>query len=168
MKALVTIGAIAASAALLGTNLAEKVMPQSENVAVARPLEPASAAGARIVALRADRRGHFASDIIVNGQFVTALVDTGASTIAFSAEDARKLKIEPKPGDYTQQMQTANGVVRAAKVRIAEVRLQSITVRDVEATVMPPGALSVTLLGMSFLRRLTSFEMQGNTLVLKQ
>jgi aspartyl protease family protein len=65
-------------------------------------------------------------------------------------------------------VQTANGVVRAAKARIPELRLQGIVVRDVEATVMPPGALNITLLGMSFLKQLKSFEMNGNTLILKQ
>ena len=83
-------------------------------------------------------------------------------------DDALKAGIRPKPGDYTVPMQTANGIVRAAKARIPEVRLQGIVVRDVEATIMPPGALNITLLGMSFLKRLKSFEMNGNTLVLKQ
>jgi aspartyl protease family protein len=123
---------------------------------------------ARVVALRADRRGHFATDLTINNQFVKALVDTGASAVAFSHEDAQKAGIHPKPGDYVIPVQTANGVVRAAKARIPELRLQGIVVRDVEATVMPPGALNITLLGMSFLKQLKSFEMNGNTLILKQ
>lgn len=135
---------------------------QQAAMAAAKPI------GQRIVALKSDQRGHFSTDISVNDRFVKALVDTGASVVAFSHEDAAKAGITPKQSDYTVKMQTANGIVHAARVRIPELRLQSITVRDVEATVLPPGALHVTLLGMSFLKRLSSFEMNGSSLVLKQ
>jgi aspartyl protease family protein len=160
-----------AGVAIGGANLANTIANKQAEPK-AQPVQVASAnmatPAARVVALQADRRGHFATDLSVNNQFVKALVDTGASVVAFSHEDALKAGIRPKPGDYIIPMQTANGIVRAAKARIPEVRLQGIVVRDVEATIMPPGALNITLLGMSFLKRLKSFEMNGNTLVLKQ
>lgn len=166
-----------AGVAIGGANLANTIAKRQGEPAKAEPVAAAvatpaasnaAAPAARIVALKADRRGHFATDLGVNNQFVKALVDTGASVVAFSHEDALKAGIRPKPGDYTVPMQTANGIVRAAKARIPEMRLQGIVVRDVEATIMPPGALHITLLGMSFLKRLKSFEMNGSTLVLRQ
>jgi len=134
------------------------------------PAQAASATsgGPRMVALQADSRGHFVTDIRINNQFVRSLVDTGASVVALTAEDARKIGVSAAKGDGTMSVSTANGVVRVARVRIPELRLQSLVVRDVEAVIMPEGAMSHTLLGMSFLRRLGSFEMQGKTLVLKQ
>jgi aspartyl protease family protein len=134
------------------------------------PAAPIGAAtpGPRIVALRGDSRGHFITDAQVNGRFIRVLVDTGASIVALSAEDARAAGIDPPGSAYTIRMQTANGVVMAARVRLAELRLQSIVIRDVEAAILPQGALKGTLLGMSFLNRLQGFEMQGGTLVLRQ
>ena len=135
------------------------------------PVKVASAtttSGPRVVALKGDSRGHFQSDIHINGQFINALIDTGASMVALPAEDAKKIGIVPSKSDYVVPVQTANGLAYAARVRIPELRLQSLVVRDVEAAVMPPGALRTTLLGMSFLKRLGSFEMSGATLVLKQ
>lgn len=161
-----------AGVAIGGANLANTIANKQNEPEKPAPVQVASANAAmpasRVVALKADRRGHFATDLSVNNQFVKALVDTGASVVAFSHEDALKAGIKPKPGDYVIPMQTANGIVRAAKARIPELRLQGIVVRDVEATVMPPGALNITLLGMSFLKRLKSFEMNGNSLILKQ
>lgn len=169
MRSILVIAGIAVAATGLGNSLASKVStpePASSPQQVASL--QAKPSGPRLVALKADRQGHFAADILVKNQFVKTLVDTGASVVAFSHEDAVKAGIVPAKSEYTVKMQTANGIVHAARVRIPELRLQSITVRDVEATVMPPGALHITLLGMSFLRRLASFEMNGNTLVLKQ
>lgn len=128
----------------------------------------ASSSGLRMVALQADSRGHFVTDARANNQFVRVLVDTGASVVALTAEDARKIGISAARGEGTMSVSTANGVVRVPRVRIPELRLQSLVVRDVEAVIMPEGAMSHTLLGMSFLKRLGSFEMQGKTLVLKQ
>jgi aspartyl protease family protein len=62
---------------------------------------------------------------------------------------------------------TANGVVQTAPVRIREIRVGDILVRDVEAVVLPPRALGVSLLGMSFLRRLEGFEIAKGRLVLR-
>lgn len=172
-KVIVMAVGIGLVAAAFGQSLGERAEQEaagnapSAKVAAARSPAP-RAGGANTVALRADRLGHFQSDIQVNGQFVKALVDTGASVVAMSFEDARKAGILPPKGDFVIGMQTANGVVRAARARIPELRLQSITVHDVEAVVLPQGAINGTLLGMSFLKRLSSFEMNGNTLILKK
>lgn len=167
MRSLLLVAGLAIAGTVIGNSLAGKVTEPAARPQQVASVQPPSG-GPRVVALRADSRGHFETDILVQNQFVTALVDTGASVVAFSHEDARKVGILPPRSEYTVRMQTANGMVMGARVRIAELRLQGITVRDVEATIMPPGALPITLLGMSFLKRLSSFEMNGNTLLLKQ
>ena len=95
------------------------------------------------------------------------MVDTGASLVALSAEDAAKVGIRPNPGAYSRPISTANGNVMVAPVRIRELRVGDIAVRDVEAVVVPEGRLGTSLLGMSFLRRLKGFDMAGGRLTLK-
>jgi aspartyl protease family protein len=63
---------------------------------------------------------------------------------------------------------TANGVSRVAPVTLDRVRVEDIVVRDVPAAVAEPGALSTNLLGMSFLGRLSRFELAGNELILTE
>ena len=137
-----------------------------------RPLPPA--AGARTanaahepraqgnaVVLRAGAGGHYVAGFDLNGRRIEMLVDTGASVVALSHEDAQKIGLTPFPSDYTAPMSTANGVIKAARKTISEVRIDTIVVRDVQAVVMPPGALRGSLLGMSFLQRLSGFEIVG-------
>lgn len=126
----------------------------------------AGASGQR-VEVSADLRGHFVVHPTLDGRRVRMLVDTGASLIALSHEDARLAGLAISPRDYTQRIATANGIVEAAPVRFAEVRIGDIVVRGVEALVLPPGKLGTSLLGMSFLKRLGGFEIAQGRLVLK-
>ena len=167
-KLYVQVGLVGVSALFLAYQASERFAPVQ---AVAPPAIKEVArpeAGPRIVALKGDDRGHFETDVSINGQFVRVLVDTGASIVALTQADAQKARIfAPKTGQLVIA-HTANGKVSVPQVRIPELRLQSLVVRDVEAVIMPPEALKVTLLGMSFLKRLKSFEMNGSTLALKQ
>jgi aspartyl protease family protein len=117
--------------------------------------------------LHADPRGHFMADLQIRGVVIRALVDTGASVLAFSSEDAARFGLKAEPSQPKRMFQTANGVVSASLVRVPEVRLQGITLYDVEASIMPPGALKGTLLGMSFLKKLRSYESRGASMVLR-
>jgi aspartyl protease family protein len=130
--------------------------------------QPARAADRGMVVLEADRRGHYQANLLINGVTVASLVDTGASVVAMSAEDAKRANIRPSEGARTARFSTANGVITATIVTIPEVRLQGVTIRNVEASIMPPGAMNGTLLGMSFLKKVSSFEIRGNTLVLRE
>ena len=107
--------------------------------------------------------------VSMRGQYnrVKMMVDTGASFIALTDADARALGVKPERSAYTYALSTANGVVRGAQVRLREVRLGEILVRDVEAVVLPAGALRMSLLGTSFLRRLSGYEVQGGRMVLR-
>ncbi len=122
----------------------------------------------REVRLRADDRGHFVVDASINERPVTLMADTGATLVVLTYEDAERLGLAPRSLDFSGRVQTANGVARVAPVTLDRVRVDDITLRDVAAAVADKGALSVNLLGMSFLSRLTRFEMQGRQLVLVQ
>ena len=72
------------------------------------------------------------------------------------------------PQDFTVRMSTANGMVEGAPFRISEVRIGDLAVEDVEAVVLPKGRLEVSLLGMSFLKRLGGFDISQGRLNLRK
>ena len=129
--------------------------------------EPMRVTG-RKVALRADQRGHYQVDAVVNGRTLAAIVDTGATTVALTSDSARRAGIYLSPRDFTVRISTANGVVAAAPVMLGSIRVGRITVHNVQAVVLPGNVLATNLLGMSFLSRLSKFEVAGGQLVLSQ
>jgi len=133
-----------------------------------REQRPVGRPSGRSIALRADDRGHFQVDATVNGRSIPVMVDTGATTVALNSESARRIGIFPARRDYSVPISTANGTVYAAPVTLAEVRLGRISVRNVKAVVLPGQVLGVNLLGMTFLSRLSKFEIAGDQLVLRQ
>jgi aspartyl protease family protein len=120
------------------------------------------------VALAANAEGHFVADAVIDGRTVPVMVDTGATTVALTDKTARRLGIYPSSAAYTERLATANGVIMAARVTLDEVRLGSVALRDVTAVIVPGNALPVDLLGMSFLGRLSKFEIAAGQLVLSQ
>jgi aspartyl protease family protein len=121
----------------------------------------------RSVTLLSDRLGHFQTNLQVDGRAIDFLVDTGASSVALRESDAARLGIHPSARDYNVMMQTANGIGKAARVRLNRVELKGITIYDVQAVVVPDAALSTNLLGMSFLSRVKWTHEHGK-LVLEQ
>ena len=119
------------------------------------------------VTVDADLSGHFVVHPSLDGRRVRMLVDTGASLVALSYEDARSAGLYVSPGAFTRKLSTANGIVEAAPVQIREVRIGGIVARNVEAVVLPQGRLGTSLLGMSFLKRLGGFEIARGRLILK-
>jgi aspartyl protease family protein len=126
-----------------------------------------SAANSRTVAINKAANGHFMTDAVIDGRRIGFMVDTGASVIALRESDAARLGVHPTPRDYTAQVSTANGTVRAARVDLNRVEVGGIVVRDVAALVLPDEALGQNLLGMSFLSRLR-WEQKNGKLVLEQ
>ncbi len=156
-----------AAAALSATTAGERIASQLGLVATA-PAPGAPAEDRRpTTTVAADWRGHFIVHPTLDGRRIRMMVDTGASLVALSHEDAELAGIRVGPRDYTHRVATANGVVAAAPIRIGEVRIGEIAVRNVEALVLPPGKLGTSLLGMSFLKRLPGFEIAKGRLVLK-
>lgn len=124
-------------------------------------------AGERAVRIRKRGDGHFVARVSVEGAAVSMLVDTGASTVVLRQTDARLLGVDTRNLRYTVPVQTANGVAYAAHARLSEVVIGSITLRNVDALVAQPGVLKESLLGMSFLSRLRSYEFAGEFLTFR-
>jgi aspartyl protease family protein len=122
----------------------------------------------RMVELAADARGHFLGKFKVNGRRVEALVDTGASAMAFNVSTARRLGINVQAGSMTATVNTANGMAKAAVVPVERVQIGRVSVENVEAIVLEDKALSTSLVGMSFLNRLKKFQVDQGRLLLVQ
>lgn len=122
----------------------------------------------RMVAIRATENGHFNVETLVNGTHVSMLADTGATLVALTNADAHRIGINVNALSYTVPMRTANGVTHAALVDIDEIEVGGILVRKVAAVVSQPDALHYSLLGMSFFKQISSFEMSGDQLVLRE
>jgi aspartyl protease family protein len=124
-------------------------------------------AKAATVEIKAANHGHFLAEAEIEHAKVKVLIDTGASKVALSYEDAERVGLHPHTLDFELPITTANGVVKAAPVTLDRVEIENLLVRDVEAVVLPEGAFRGTLLGMSFLNRLSSFRVSGGTLYLE-
>lgn len=119
------------------------------------------------VEISAGDNGHFHSDVEINGRYVPLMVDTGASLVVLTYDDASRAGIFVSDSDFTAKSQTANGIARNAIVTLDRVCIESVCVRDVKAMVAERGRLHVSLLGMSFLGRLRRMDMQSGRLVLE-
>ncbi|MEM7426214.1 MAG: TIGR02281 family clan AA aspartic protease [Pseudomonadota bacterium] len=118
------------------------------------------------VVIPAARNGNFYSKAEMNGTRFDVLIDTGASYVSLPFEVAERLALDPLNLDYTIRLRTANGISMGAYVDLDEVTVAGITVNNVRAVVSQPGALGITLLGMSYLSRIGSFKVAGNKLIL--
>lgn len=123
--------------------------------------------GSREVLLSKDMSGHFNVIASVNSQDIPMLIDTGASSITLSYEDAVAVGIIPENLAYTTRVLTANGEAVAAPIALTTVAIGPIRRDNIPALVTRSGALDQSLLGMSFLSTLSSFHMQTDQLTLK-
>jgi aspartyl protease family protein len=112
----------------------------------------------------ANKQGHVLLDAVVNGAPVKFLVDTGATAVALTLQDAAAAGISGNNLDYRLHFRTANGVARAAPVTLRELRIGQLVIYDVQAVVQEH--LFGSLLGQSFLTRIDSYEMRDGVLTL--
>jgi aspartyl protease family protein len=117
--------------------------------------------------LSAGENGHFTTKAEINNRDIEVLVDTGASAVALSYEDAEKIGLRPGSLNFNIPVQTANGLGKAAAVVLKQVEIDGVRVHDVKGMVLQRGALRGTLLGMSYLSRLRGFSVENGRLVLK-
>jgi aspartyl protease family protein len=117
--------------------------------------------------IKADARGQFNADVEIEGQRIPMLVDTGATLITLAWPDAQRIGVRPAPADFKINVHTASGIEKGARVNLAEVRVGSLTVRNVEAIVLPEKIQASSLLGMSFLQKV-KFEIADGSLILRQ
>jgi aspartyl protease family protein len=175
MRTVITFAAAALVAGMIVPRYAEHMRSQSEEQPAPKALaaapetaQPRSASYSDSVEVPRDAMGRFRVDGRVNGRSLQFMIDTGASLIALTADDAAQLGIHPAESEYTMVLRTANGTVRAAPTTLDMVEVGDITVQNVRAAVMPDGALSENLLGMSFLSRLRHFDYSDGKMVLEQ
>ena len=123
---------------------------------------PTESAGSKVV-LTADTQGHFVTQGTINGAAITFLVDTGATSVAFSTGEAKRMGI-----DYHNaprgHVGTANGTATAYRVKLDTVRIGPVTLNNVDGVVLE-SAMPVALLGMSFLNRM-EMKRDGSTMTL--
>lgn len=126
-----------------------------------------SAGGLTEIRIRKRLDGHFDANVEVNGKQIAMIVDTGASSIVLTPEDATKAGIDVTHLAYNIPVFTANGRTFAARIRLNKVAIGPLDRTNVDALVAKHGAMTQSLLGMSFLSRLRSYEFSGDFLTLR-
>jgi len=132
-----------------------------------RPIEVTDPDGERAVRIRRTTNGQFVARTSVNGSEFLMLVDTGASSVVLKATDAARAGVDTDGLSYSVMVETANGSTFCAPVRLKEISVGGIKFSGVEALVAKPGNLKESLLGISFLRRLRSYAVEGDFLTLR-
>jgi aspartyl protease family protein len=122
----------------------------------------------RKVVVAADGRGHFSSTFKLNGRQIDGMIDTGATLVAINSSTARRIGLSLNASDFSREVSTANGTIKAAVAMIDRLQIGSITVNDVQAMVLDDRALQTNLIGMSFLSRLGKYQVENGTLLLVQ
>jgi aspartyl protease family protein len=135
--------------------------PSNESPTALTVLRPSSN---RSLVYRADRRGHFILTAAINGAPIRAVVDTGASLVVLTVEDAQAAGINRSELVFNRITRTANGAARFAPVTLREIRIGQLSIDSVPAAVIEN--LDQSLLGMGFLTRLKSFEMREGALTI--
>ncbi len=133
--------------------------------AVVKPLAP-TGNGDYELAIPAGANGHFLVNAMANGRPVRFLVDTGASGILLTQEDARAVGIYPASLTYSERIRTANGDIAAAKATVRQIRIAGLIVDDLDVWVTR-APMPISLLGMTFLNRLASYEARSDRLILR-
>jgi aspartyl protease family protein len=110
--------------------------------------------------------GDFDISARINGARVSMVLDTGASSVVLTRDDAKAAGLPLEVLAYTTVIDTANGRTHAAPVKLDRIAVGGLVERSVDALVAQPGQLKTSLLGMSFLNRLQSWEVRGDRLVL--
>lgn len=123
------------------------------------------AVGQDAVMFRAGSNGHFLIEAVVDGERIEFMVDTGASDVVLTPADAERLGLAPESLDYTRIYETANGTVRGAPIELGEIVVGPIRLTGVTASVNQ-SRMRRSLLGMSFLGRISGYEVRGDKLTL--
>ena len=131
------------------------------------PVSVMSADGEATVRLEKLSDGHFGARAEVDGVTVDFLVDTGATTTVLSAADAGRVGIDVDALNFAIPVSPANGIARAARATVDEVRVGSISRSRLPVLVAAPGTLSQSLLGMNFIGSLSGFDVRRDLLILR-
>ena len=137
--------------------------------AVVAPVDAAPVSeGFRETSIAADGGGQFSTDVLIDGERVRMLVDTGATMVSISADVAARIGVRPDPARPKWRIHTANGDTIASPATLRNISFGALYMSDVEALVLDASAGDVNLLGASFLKRLASVEQRNGVLILRQ
>ena len=159
---LVALYSFRAELATVWNRVAGELLPPGSNLTIG-----SGNGEQKAVRIRKRPDGHFAANTIVNRVALTMLVDTGASSVVLKNSDARRIGINVSALRYTIPVQTANGLSYAAPITLDMVAIGPIKFNRVRALVSKPGTLNESLLGMSFLTRLRTYNITGDFLTLR-
>lgn len=135
---------------------------------VAAEIVPGRAATrGRVVEVARGRSGEFSVSAQVNGAKIPMALDTGASAVVLTHDAAKAAGLPLEVLTYNVNVDTANGRTRAAAVTLDRVGIGGLIERSVPALIAQPGQLKTSLLGMSFLNRLESWEVRGEKLIMR-
>jgi aspartyl protease family protein len=170
MKAVVVsvlaIGAVIAFLAPRGEEGAKPEAPaaaQAPEPQLAVATRPAWSGGDMVLDREDD--GHFYATVKIDGSDYRMLVDTGASMVALTGEDAQNMGLDWDPNALAPVARGVGGTVMGVPVKLDTVAVGDFEAHDVEAVIIPDG-LSVSLLGQSFLRHVPKVDIEGNNLTL--
>jgi aspartyl protease family protein len=169
LRGVLIIAGVTVAASAFAPDLVSRYFEQRPQAASPRAMNisaPKQESYGGNVHIQADRNGHYQTEVQINGRPLNALVDTGASLVVLRYDDARSLGLIYGSDRFDMTVQTANGIGHVRRVKLSTVRLGSIRLDDVDALVAEEGMLATNLLGMSFLSRLSRYEVRDNTLVL--
>lgn len=161
LLALVTLYSFRGEFKALGMRVGSELMPGL------MPVSRTGADGGTVVEIPRRTDAHFVVRARINGAAVEMLVDTGASNVVLTGDDARRAGLDPDRLVFSVPVTTANGRTLVAPVQLRALAVGEIGAANVEALVAQPGALEQSLLGMSFLSRLRSYEVKDGVLILR-
>ena len=144
------------------------VVGEAEPQPTAAVAAPSPAAGDEEFAIPADPHGQFVADVLLNGQSVRMLIDTGAYSVAVSQDVAERIGLHPALGAPQVSTQTANGVAVMTQGTLSTVAIGPIFMTDVPALIVDRSAGAVNVIGTNFLKRLAGVEQRDGWLYLRQ
>ena len=145
----------------------ERPVQQQDVMLETRPTpQPQINQGSVVSIPKSAQDGQFWADATVNSGYVRFLIDTGASAVALTKLDAQKAGLRLHELTYDVPIRTAGGRNMAARVQLKSIAVGSITLRNIDALVVPEG-LDTSLLGMSYLGQLQKVEATPSAMLLR-
>ncbi len=144
----------------------QQAQRQQAAVTVATTSEPPTTQS-RAAFIEREPDGHYWTRADVQGTEVKFMVDTGASIVALTFRDAQRLGLKPESLDFDSEIRTAGGITYGAPVMLKSIRIGRVQVDDVGAVVLRTD-LEQSLLGMTFLGELNSYEFRRGQLIIRQ
>lgn len=132
----------------------------------AEPKAPPVGNGYASVRIERSADGHFYTDAMVNGATIRFLIDTGATSVALSKDDAQRAGVSFSSAEFTDEAQTASGSVAIMPVTLDRVAIGPLEARDVQAAIVD-GGMGTSLLGQSWLRRVGTVTINGDVMELR-